>query len=103
MGLAFNFKKFEGFDWNEGNLLKNKLKHRVNIKECEEVFYNKPLLINEDNNHSNKEIRFQALGVTGNNRLLFIVFTKRNNKVRVISARDQSKKERLIFNNINNI
>ena len=103
MSCGFDFKKFEGFDWDDGNLLKNKLKHRVSIKECEEIFYNKPLLINEDETHSNKEMRFQALGITSNSRLLFIVFTKRKTKVRVISARDQSKKERLIFNNISKL
>ena len=47
-----------------------------------------------DTEHSQEELRFQALGKTNNNRMLFLSFTIRNNKVRIISARDASKKER---------
>ena len=86
--------KVKGFDWNKGNVDKNWKKHQVNYRESEEVFFNKPLLINHDDIHSTKEKRYQCLGKTDNERLLFISFTVRKNKIRIISARDQSKKER---------
>ena len=92
----FEFSKLDGFDWDKGNLNKNRLKHNVSSKECEEIFYNKRLVINYDKTHSRIERRFQALGVTDNRRLLFIAFTIRNNKIRVISARDPNKKERSV-------
>lgn len=82
-----------GFEWDEGNIGKN-LKHNVTDKESEEPFTNKPFKINPDTKHSQNELRFQALGKTNNKRLLFLSFTLRNNKVRIISARDASKKER---------
>lgn len=88
-----DFSKLEGFEWDEGNLNKNRLSHGVVPRECEEVFLNNPL-IDEDKKHSVVEKRMQGLGLTSTGRLLFIAFTIRNNKIRVISARDQSKKER---------
>lgn len=82
------------FEWDEGNTDKNLIRHNVTNQESEEVFSNKPLLVNEDKEHSKYELRFQALGRTNKNRLLFVSFTIRNKKVRMISARDMSKKER---------
>ncbi len=87
-------KNTKGFDWNKGNINKNWLKHKVKSKEGEEIFFNKPLLLNFDKKHSREEKRFQALGKTNKGRSLFIAFTFRNKKIRVISARDQNKKER---------
>lgn len=82
------------FDWNEGNREKNWVKHRVTIEECEQVFVNIPLLIVDDPGHSGQEQRYAAFGRTNNGRLLFIIFTRRDEQIRIISARDQDKKER---------
>lgn len=46
------------FDWDKGNIDKNWLKHNVDFRECEEVFFNKPLLISFDKKHSITEKRF---------------------------------------------
>lgn len=83
-----------GFDWDKGNINKNLKKHNVADKETEEVFGNKPLKIFKDIKHSEKEQRFVAYGRTDLNRNLTIVFALREEKIRVISARDQNKKER---------
>ncbi len=69
----------------------------MNFKECEEVFLNEPLKTFYDIKHSQEEIRFIAFGKTDENRRLLIVFTVRNRKIRIISARDMSKKERRIY------
>ena len=82
------------FDWDKGNLDKNLHKHNISDKEAKEVFNNEPLEIFEDVNHSQKEQRFVAYGVTNLNRKLTIVFTLRKQNIRVISVRNQSKKER---------
>ncbi len=81
------------FDWDTGNSDKNWVKHKVEKQESEEVFVNKPLLTYEDPEHSKTEKRFQAMGVTNKNRGLFLIFTIRNEKVRVISVRDMNRKE----------
>lgn len=92
-----DFSKVEGFDWDAANRQKNWLKHRVDYQECEEVFFNKPLLIYRDEEHSQKESRYYALGVTNRERKVFLSFTLRNHRWRVISARDQSQRERRIY------
>ena len=83
----------KGFEWDEGNSDKNWQLHRVTDAECEDVFFNVPLIIAADAKHSNRESRFYALGRTENNRRLFIAFTVRENLIRVISARDMTKSE----------
>ena len=89
-----NLSRVEGFEWDEGNIEKNWIKHKVYYKEAEEVFFDKDLVISVDIMHSEKEERYQCLGKTNNNRLLFIGFTFRQGKIRVISARPASRKER---------
>ncbi len=89
----------EGFEWDDGNINKNWLKHKVSPAECEQIFFNKPLVIQDDIKHSEAEKRFYALGRTDSRRTLFIAFTVRNKLIRVISARDMSRKEREVYNN----
>jgi hypothetical protein len=88
-----------GFDWDGGNTNKNWLKHKVTPSECEQVFFNQPLVVQDDHKHSKNENRYYALGQTDLKRTLFVVFTVRNNMIRVISARDMSRKERRAYNN----
>ena len=78
------FKNILGFNWDTGNIDKNYLKHNVLWVECEEVFFNEPLIIVEDEKHSNKEKRYYTLGKTNDNRKLFIVFTIRKKKSSII-------------------
>ena len=85
------------FEWDNANRNKNIIKHDVIDEECEEVFFdgNKKLL--KDIQHSNKESRYILIGQTKLQRLLFIVFTIRKNKICVISARDINKKEKQLY------
>ena len=85
------------FLWDEGNLLKNWKKHKVSPAECEQLFFNQPLIVAEDEKHSSEESRFFALGQADARRRLFVVFTICNNPIRVISARDMNRKERKVF------
>jgi len=89
--------KATNFEWDEGNIDKNWIKHGVSPFECEQMFFNQPLVVTDDIKHSEQEQRFYALGRTDANRLLFVVFTVRKNMIRVISARDMSPKERKIY------
>jgi uncharacterized protein len=96
-----DWSKLLGFNWDEGNREKNE-KHGVTMSEVEEVFFNMPLLVLEDAKHSQSEIRLHALGKTDAKRHLHITFTLRANQtlIRVISARDMSRKERAIYEKI---
>lgn len=82
------------FEWDAGNAEKNWERHRVSQSESEQVFLNRPLVVHEDDLHSNEEIRHFALGHTDAGRLLFVVFTLRGERVRIISARDMTRPER---------
>jgi uncharacterized protein len=80
------------FEWDTGNIGKNK-KHKVEDKEAEEVFFDENKVTFPDVLHSGNEERLRIIGKTKKSRLLFIAFTKRGKKVRIISARDINKKE----------
>lgn len=97
--MIFDFSKIEGFDWDKGNYEHIK-KHDVKTEECEELFFNKPFILSKDETHSQVEERFRVYGRTNSKRQLFIIFTVRSNKFRVISARDQNKKERTEFKKV---
>lgn len=86
-----------GFNWDEGNIYKNEKKHGIKWQVIEEVFFNEPLLLLRDAKHSRDECRCFALGKTDEGTKLFVVFTLRENKVRVISARMMNKKERSYY------
>ena len=86
-----------GFEWDEGNLFKNWETHRVSAAECEQIFFNRPLITGTDEKHSTREVRFYALGRTDPGRLLFVVFTIRKNLIRVISARGMNRKEKRVY------
>ena len=88
-----------GFEWDSGNRRKNEVKRSVTQMEAEEVFFNNPLLISTDDKHSEIENRYLALGKTNKDRGLTIIFTLRQNGtlIRVISARDQHRKERHLY------
>lgn len=93
-----DFDQIIGFDWDAGNAAKNE-KHGVSPSEAEQVFLNEPLVVQADVKHSQKEQRYHALGKTNTARLLHITFTLRfdDTKIRVISARDMHRKERVIY------
>jgi len=92
-------EQISGFEWDAGNERKNADKHGVTMGEAEEIFFNQPLLVLQDTEHSRLEKRFHALGKTDGNRMLHITFTLRGDStlIRVISARDMHKKERNIY------
>jgi hypothetical protein len=82
-----------GFEWDQGNLTKNWDQHDVSSGECEQIFFNRPLIIKRNKEHSKNENRYYVLGRTNLKRLLFAVFTVRNDKIRIISARDMTDAE----------
>jgi hypothetical protein len=91
------FPNVKGFEWDEWNVNKNWQKHKVTYLECEEVFFNEPMVVQQDEVHSDSEPRYYVLGKTNRNRLLTIVFTIRNDKIRIISARDMNRKEKRVY------
>jgi uncharacterized DUF497 family protein len=82
-----------GFEWDDANVRKNWEQHRVTPEEAEDIFFHDPFVLHSDAAHSKLEKHYWALGNTGRERRLFVVFTIRKNLIRVISARDMSSHE----------
>ena len=89
-------KGIQGFEWDEGNSGKNEKKHGITDREAEEIFFNKPLIIGRSLK-GEAEVRYAALGKTYGSRLLAVVFAIRSKRIRVISARPMSRKERKVY------
>jgi uncharacterized DUF497 family protein len=85
-----------GFEWDAANWRKSEIKHGVAAAEAEEVLLNEPLC-QVDARHSDDEQRYVALGVTNDGRKLFVSFTVRRSRVRMISARPMSRRERSAY------
>ncbi len=85
------------FEWDAGNRDKSFRKHGVNNAECEEVFFDPHKRLLGPRLHGvgvHREDRYLLIGRTKALRALFVVFTLRHGKIRVVSARDLNRKER---------
>jgi len=91
------FEQFSGFQWDRGNTEKNLIMHHVENWECEQIFFNRPLVVLDDPTHSVSEKRWAGFGKTDAERFLVVIFTQRNKLIRIISARDMNKRERTFY------
>lgn len=86
------------FEWDQWNLQKNETKHGVSRVEAESAFFDPGYKLFEDKKHSTqKEKRYLLYGRSVENRVLMVGFTARHPKVRIITARSASRKERHIY------
>jgi len=92
-----DWTEFIGFAWDAGNNDKNWEKHGIADSECEEIFFNQPLVVRHDPSHSRGEERFWTLGQTDAGRYLFVAFTLRKKLIRVISGREMTQRERRFY------
>jgi uncharacterized DUF497 family protein len=86
-----------GFEWHEANTHKNWERHRVAPEEAEDVFFHEPLVVRSDPRHSKGEKRYYVLGQTATGRRLFVAFTVRRKRIRVISVRDMNRNETEVY------
>jgi uncharacterized protein len=85
------------FDWNPDKARINLAKHQVSFKEAATVFRNPLSITFPDPSHSIGEERWVIIGQSRNGRLLFVAHTDRDNLTRIISAREVTRQERLIY------
>lgn len=86
------------FDWDLWNVQKNEIKHGVSTKEAESAFFDPHKKLFRDASHSTgKEERLILYGKSLEGRILMVGFTVRGAKVRVITARTASRKERAVY------
>lgn len=90
------------FDWDKGNAEKNFKKHRLTIQEIEQAFKSEYTFIFEDKKHSQKEKRYGMFTEVSEDKQFSIVFMIRKDKIRIITARPMSKRERREYEKIKN-
>ncbi len=85
------------FEWDKGNIDKNYQKHWITPNEAEEVFLDDNAITLDDESHSVSEKRLNVIGKTMRKTVLFVAFTLRSKRIRIISARIANKKERSMY------
>ena len=82
------------FEWDEEKAAANLAKHEVSFDEAQTVF-DDPLYVDfYDPDHSFDEHRYIIIGESQQRRLLIVSYTERDEKVRLISAREVTGSER---------
>jgi uncharacterized DUF497 family protein len=82
------------FEWNRRKARDNVVKHGVTFDEATTVFEDWLSITIVDPLHSDEEERFVLIGHSHRNRLLVVVHTERGDRIRIISARRATAKER---------
>ena len=80
------------FEWNPNKAASNRAKHGITFEEAKGVFHDAFAFEGVDNRKDYGEERYTVIGMAGN-KLLFVVYTERRKKIRLISARRAEKDE----------
>jgi len=82
------------FTWDPGKAAANVSKHGVSFEDASTVFRNPLAKVLPDTTHSEQEQRSLIIGHSAGGRVLLVVFTESDDRIRIISARDASARER---------
>ncbi|MFM9059192.1 MAG: BrnT family toxin [Planctomycetaceae bacterium] len=82
------------FAWSRAKAAANEGKHGVSFHEAATVFGDALSLTAFDPDHSDDEERFITMGMPTAGRLLVVVHADRSDRIRIISARDTTRRER---------
>ena len=82
------------FEWDAEKASLNLRKHRVSFEEAQTVFEDDLFIAFSDPGHSEGESRYLVMGQSKQGRLLVVAYTERRESVRLISAREATRRER---------
>jgi uncharacterized DUF497 family protein len=85
------------FEWDDNKAASNLQKHNVSFEEAATVFDDMLSRIADDVLHSDGEMRSVMIGLSARSRLLFVSFAERNERIRIISAREATKAEKKAY------
>jgi uncharacterized DUF497 family protein len=83
------------FEWDDDKNKLNQKMHGISFEDAKFVFNDPHKVILPDLYHSGKEERWLVIGII--NKVLFVVFTERDEKIRLISARTATKAEERLY------
>jgi len=85
------------FEWDENKAKSNLSKHQISFDEAKSIF-DDPLYIDfYDPDHSDNEERYIIIGCSRKHRLLFVSYTERGTNIRLISAREATRREKKVY------
>jgi uncharacterized DUF497 family protein len=85
------------FEWDPEKAASNVSKHGVSFEEAETVFQDDFFVAFEDPDHSLGERRFIIMGQSTRKRLVVVAYTERREAIRLINAREATRKERRVY------
>jgi len=85
------------FEWHETKAVANLGKHGVSFNEAATIFADALSNVFPDPDHSNDETRFLVIGISEASRILVVSHTYREERIRIISAREATQKERKFY------
>jgi uncharacterized protein len=85
------------FEWDRTKAQENATKHGVDFTEAMTVFGDPLELVIPDPDHSVGERRLLSIGMSSSGRLLVVSYTDRSARIRLISARPATARERKTY------
>jgi len=85
------------YEWDPDKDRRNQAKHGIGFEEAATVFGDDLALSWPDREHSDEEYRTLTLGYTETNRLIIVAHTEREDRTRIITARDATPIERRLY------
>lgn len=85
------------FEWDPDKGVQNLNKHKVSFHEAATVFGDQLSMTFPDPDHSIAESRYITVGLSHGGRLLIVAHTERDVRIRIISAREATRRERIFY------
>jgi len=85
------------FEWDPEKAVHNHEKHGVTFEEAQTVFEDDLFIIFGDPDHSMNENRYLIMGQSKSGQLLVVSYTERSRRIRLISARPATRRERKVY------
>jgi uncharacterized DUF497 family protein len=87
------------FEWDPAKAASNEVKHGVTFHEAATAFGDPLSLLFDDPDHSHDEQRALLIGLSDERQLLVVAYTERGDIIRIISAREATRRERDEYEN----
>lgn len=85
------------FEWDPNKAARNLKKHKVSFQEAATIFNDLLSMTFIDPDHSIEENRYITIGLSHSRRLVIMSHTNRGDRIRIISAREATRKERKYY------
>jgi uncharacterized DUF497 family protein len=85
------------FEWDENKAKLNFSKHKVSFEEARTIFDDPFLMTFPDSEHSNYEQRYINIGISSRRRFLIVIYTEREENIRIISCRKATRSEQKFY------